>query len=480
MSYLDANGNVLAMSDTKVQDPWVVLESSKFPGRFYFFDTEAKKNAWALNPSLVIIDEAPIAGNVNSTPPRKINRSSSGDKLPELVPVLDERQGSRPTPLLKSPTLPSVLEEPKGSGQQMRSERKSMFVASAPKKDSFEPVESMGAVSSARQAPYQVVDGLGQGGFGVVVKVKHAVSQCPYAMKVISKAKLVRRRDRQRLALELKIMDTMGPSPFCQQFYESFETKTSVFIVMDLQRGGDLFFHLMERMANTGAAFSETELRVLLAELTLALEHVHKEGYIHRDIKVENVMLDTSGHVKLIDFGLAVELLDDVMPLSPTGSIIYMAPELVHKHSGGRHTDWWAVGILAFELLTGDSPWSTIDDMSALKEEIANTKIRPPGSVSPPTAEFIEMLTRTDFHSRLGTNSDAKVRNAPFFGSVDWGKLAALECAPAFSPAATSVCNEETVDAAREYYRMNRAEDSADRRFFSMGLPVAGQFPLAL
>ena len=131
-------------------------------------------------------------------------------------------------------------------------------------------------------------------------------------MKVISKDKLRRRRDRERLALELKIIDCMGPSPFIQQFYLAFETTTSVFMVIGLYSGGDLFFHLLERINSCGTAFSEQEVCVLLAELTLALEHVHREGFIHRDLKMENVMLDSSGHVKLIDFGLAVELTDEV------------------------------------------------------------------------------------------------------------------------------------------------------------------------
>ena len=375
-----------------------------------------------------------------------------------------------------NPSLPPL--DPNGGEKQAeRAQRKLFAIESTPDAGSFDGIESIMGAALAGPLPLRMVDGLGQGGFGVVVQLEHMVTKQPYAMKVISKAKLARRRDRRRLALELKIMDTMGPSPLCQQIYQSFETKTCVFVVMDLQRGGDLFFHLMDRIATKGTAFPENELRVLMAELTLALEHMHKEGYIHRDVKVENVMLDSEGHLKLIDFGLACELVDDVMPLSPTGSIIYMAPELVHNNSGGRHTDWWAVGILVHELLVGESPWSSIHDKRLLREEICSKKISPPSGVSPSARQFIEMLTCPDYRDRLGTNSDAEVKDAPFFGSVDWDKMAALECAPAFKPPATSVCAEEMVDAAREYFRLSRAEVEADRPSFMMGLRVVESFP---
>jgi len=251
-----------------------------------------------------------------------------------------------------------------------------------------------------------------------------------------------------------------------------------VLVVMDLQRGGDLFFHLMNRIDSTGVGFTEDETRVILAELYLALEHVHKQGFIHRDIKVENVMLDADGHVKLIDFGLACEVAQDVIPLSPTGSIIYMAPELINDHSGGRHTDWWAVGILAFELLTGRSPWSTTDDKIMLQEEINSRKVELKSDASPRCDEFIEMLLRKDYRWRLGTKSDTEVKEAPFFATVDWEKMKALECAPAFQPPAISVCPDEAASAARKYVDLAEADGSASP-MFSMGLRVASKYPKA-
>ena len=205
----------------------------------------------------------------------------------------------------------------------------------------------------------RVVSGLGQGGYGCVVQVVHEETDGMFAMKSISKARLTRSRDRRRLALELKLMTEIPKSPFLNTCQAAFETTSEIFFVLDLVSGGDLFYHLAQRFNMTNSGFTEGEARVILAELVCGLQHLHEAGFIHRDIKVENVMLDSSGHVKVVDFGLACELQGEECPMSPMGSLIYMAPELLVERVGGRHTDWWAVGILAYELITGRSPWST-------------------------------------------------------------------------------------------------------------------------
>lgn len=123
----------------------------------------------------------------------------------------------------------------------------------------------------------------------------------------------------------------------------------------------------MQRVKATSKGFAESQAQVLLAEVVLGLEHLHKHDFIHRDIKVENVMLDAAGHAKLIDFGLARDVPSLDEPLSPTGSLIYMAPELLRESRGGKHTDWWALGVLAHELLTGRTPWSSLTDKALIQ-----------------------------------------------------------------------------------------------------------------
>lgn len=487
MAYLDPNGKVLAMKNTVVAAPWIVLESSKFPGRFYYYNQTTKKHAWALDPSLVGGNTLPDQEAETS---RREGGGDYGQSKPSNLPLLVKSSSSGDTDRLlggsgsstsqKSAALPPMVR--RGS-LELRMQRELLSIKSHPRFDSFEDDAAEASLpdSSKSTVPFRVVKGLGQGGYGVVMEVEHTSSKRRYAMKVVSKDNLRRRRDRERLALELRIVEGIGLSPFVQQFHMSFETVSSVFIVMDLQGGGDLFFHLMERIGTLGTAFSEREVCVLMAELTLALEHVHCHGYIHRDLKIENVMLDSVGHVKLIDFGLAIELTDDVQPLSPTGSLIYMAPEMIVQKTGGRHTDWWALGVLAHELLLGESPWSSIDDKHLLRREIQHRHVHPPADVSPATGQFITMLLQKDYRMRLGSRSDSDVKDAAFFEYIDWEKTGALEAAPAFTPPANSVGDEEIAGAEQRYRELSEAEKTQPRRRRSstsnMGLPLVSSFP---
>lgn len=506
----DENGKVLAAPGVQILPPWCVLESTKFAGRFYFFNRDTSESAWSLDASVIgmkLVDEKPRhesldpdqkgAGLIGRQAGSDIDLPISLDKvrqdghrnhlpLPPPLPTQARQNGHRNPSIYPSAgamraslrkrlsfeKLPSVgCKKPVDRGL-----REVLKVSSLPARDSFDTAEAF-LPTSAEKFPFHVESGLGQGGYGVVVQIKHHVlKDRKFAMKVVSKEKLRRRRDRQRLALELKIVNDIETCPFTQTFIDAFETNNSVFIVMELQAGGDLFYHLMDRISTRGTAFSEMETRVVLAELTLALTHVHEQGYIHRDVKVENVMLDASGHVKLIDFGLAVEMIEEVMPMSPTGSLIYMAPEMVEDHTGGRHTDWWAVGILAYELLTGSSPWINVNDKQALKVEIKTREILAPAGLSSFASSFFHALVCRDVRSRLGTASDSELRNAEFFSKIDWEKTAALKSEPAFVPSECSVCPEEVACAMEKYLELSRNSGSGPS-LCSMGLRAVKKFP---
>ena len=322
---------------------------------------------------------------------------------------------------------------------------------------------SVGPSDDDEGGHYSVVKGLGQGGYGVVVEVVHDTSKRRFAMKVVAKKDTPHRINGKPFGLEQDIMNKMGPSPFTLNCHSMFETKFSACMVTDLLSGNDLFYHNSIRLRETGTGFSEDETRVLLAEVTLALEYMHTEGFIHRDVKMENVVLDAEGHVKLIDFGLACEcnLTDEIVPMPSSGTLSHMAPELVQDNTGGRHTDWWAVGVLTFEMLTGSCPWSSQRNVFSIKREILSRNvISPPAASSPDARHFIASLLQKDFRRRLGSASDSEVKEAPFFSVVDWGRTAILESPSAFTPPACGYLDTKEQSEAMESYKSLLVEES--------------------
>jgi serine/threonine protein kinase len=283
------------------------------------------------------------------------------------------------------------------------------------------------------------VGGLGQGGFGIVVEVEDSSSGHRFAMKCLSKKNYSRLKDRSRLASEIDIMTNIAPSPFLLQCHLAFETFSDVFLVMELASGGDLFFHLDQLTRQGRSGFPENQARILLAEISLGLIHLHTRGFVHLDIKIENIMLDRDGHVKLVDFGLSVELTEEADSLEGVtvkfaGSLLSMSPELLTKKIVGRFTDWWAVGVLAHDLLTGTTPWSSNVDKSQIKKDIKSLIVLPPPNVSKAAGDFVVALLQKDRRHRLGTTKDTDVLGAPFFEGIDWAATEMNETLPAFVP----------------------------------------------
>jgi len=163
-------------------------------------------------------------------------------------------------------------------------------------------------------------------------------------------------------------------------------------------------------------------------------------------------MLSSSGHLKIVDFGLAAKIFKTNEPMSPAGSLIYLAPEMLRDRIGGRHTDWWATGILAHELLTGYSPWSSLTDKELIKKEIQTFKVVPPQFLSTRAGQFICSLLRQDYRMRLGTRSDSEVRSSPFFKSIDWEATAKNESEPAIQFSLCGSMSEEEKNAALDEY----------------------------
>jgi len=191
---------------------------------------------------------------------------------------------------------------------------------------------------------------------------------------------------------------------------------------------------------------------------------------------VENIMVDKSGHIKIVDFGLAMKIVDASEHMPAVGSLIYMAPEALRDQKGGRHTDWWAVGILAFELLTGCTPWSSLDDRRVIRHEILNTVVLPPRSFSNKAARFINSILRHDVDSRLGTSSVKDLQSAPFFDGIDWAATASQSTEPAFTIMQGSYIDDPR---ALDNY-LARSPDVHSQALFELGVETVDVHPSVL
>jgi len=273
---------------------------------------------------------------------------------------------------------------------------------------------------------------LGTGAYGKVYMVRK--NRGPdrgqlYAMKVLKKANIVqKKKTTEHTRTERQVLETIRQSPFLVTMHYAFQTQAKLHLVLDYVRGGELFTHLYQR-----EKFKENEVRIYIGEIILALEHLHKYGIIYRDIKLENILLDGDGHIALTDFGLSREFQaheTEQRAYSFCGTIEYMAPEVVRGGNLGHDiaVDWWSVGVLTYELLTGASPF-TVGGEKNTQQEISKRilKCEPPmpDTLSKDVTDFILRLLVKDPRQRMGGGpKDAEELKAHrFFRSINWDDL---------------------------------------------------------
>lgn len=223
--------------------------------------------------------------------------------------------------------------------------------------------------------------------------------------------------------------------------------------VVDYVSGGELFTHLYK-----AENFSESTVRVYIAEVVLALEHLHKLGIIYRDIKLENILLDGQGHIVLADFGLSKIFgpNSDHRAHSFCGTLEYMAPEIIRAGPNGHDlaVDWWSVGVLTYELLTGASPFTVVEQQNSQSD--ISRRIQKVDPVLPPTLgenvkDFILKMLHKDPKKRLGGNSRnaTEIKNHPFFRGINWNELKSKRRKAPFKPALES--EDDTQNFSEEF-----------------------------
>ncbi|KAJ8919730.1 hypothetical protein NQ315_006258, partial [Exocentrus adspersus] len=303
---------------------------------------------------------------------------------------------------------------------------------------------NLSGVGRVNMSHFDLLKVLGTGAYGKVFLVRKrggADDHRLYAMKVLKKASIVqKKKTTEHTKTERQVLEAVRDNPFLVTLHYAFQTDAKLHLILDYVAGGELFTHLYQR-----DHFTEDEVRIYIGEIILALEHLHALGIIYRDIKLENILVDESGHIVLTDFGLSKELprADDSeqRAYSFCGTIEYMAPEVVKGGTQGHDiaVDWWSVGVLTYELLTGASPF-TVENERNTQQEISRRILRTtppiPESLGKDVADFITKLLVKDPRKRLGGGEeDAKeLKRHPFFKNLDWNKLARKEIPAPFKP----------------------------------------------
>ncbi|XP_070609370.1 ribosomal protein S6 kinase alpha-5 [Erythrolamprus reginae] len=289
---------------------------------------------------------------------------------------------------------------------------------------------------------FELLKILGTGAYGKVFLVRkisgHDAGKL-YAMKVLKKATIIQKaKTTEHTKTERQVLEHIRQSPFLVTLHYAFQTDTKLHLILDYINGGELFTHLSQR-----EKFNEDEVQIYIGEIVLALEHLHKLGIIYRDIKLENILLDSDGHVVLTDFGLSKEFVNDEneRAYSFCGTIEYMAPDIVRGGNTGhdKAVDWWSLGVLMYELLTGASPF-TVDGERNSQTDISRRILKSeppyPQEMSPLAKDLIQCLLMKDPKKRLGCGSGNadEIKQHSFFKKINWNDLAAKKVSAPFKP----------------------------------------------
>ncbi|PWN36988.1 putative proliferation-associated serine/threonine protein kinase [Meira miltonrushii] len=295
--------------------------------------------------------------------------------------------------------------------------------------------------SSLNMDAFELLKVIGKGSFGKVMQVRKKDTSRIYALKTIRKAHIVSRSEVTHTLAERTVLAQVN-NPFIVPLKFSFQSPDKLYLVLAFVNGGELFHHLQRE-----GRFNEERSRFYAAELLCALEHLHGFNVVYRDLKPENILLDYTGHIALCDFGLCkLNMGDDETTNTFCGTPEYLAPELLLGHGYTKAVDWWTLGVLLYEMLTGLPPFYS-EDVNEMYRKILQDPLRFGDEVSRDARSILILLLNRDPSKRLGTHGAADIKNHEFFSKhIDWNKLMAKKVQPPFKPAVASAVDTSNFD----------------------------------
>jgi atypical protein kinase C iota type len=287
---------------------------------------------------------------------------------------------------------------------------------------------------------FELLKVIGRGSYAKVFMVELKKTKRIYAMKVIKKEMFVLNdnEDIDWVQTEKHVFESASNYPFLVGLHSCFQSESRLFFVIEFVRGGDLMYHMQRKRR-----LAEPEAQFYSAEISLALDFLHTRGIIYRDLKLDNVLIDHEGHIKLTDYGMCKEGIKKGEKTNTfCGTPNYISPELLRAEDYDFSVDWWALGVLLYEMLAGKSPFDTQDsNEDALFQTILEKTIRIPRSLSVRAQNILRDFLKKDPSERLGCDPDKgflQIKQHEFFRGIDWEQLERRQVKPPYTPPTTS------------------------------------------
>ncbi|XP_075242884.1 cAMP-dependent protein kinase catalytic subunit 1-like isoform X3 [Convolutriloba macropyga] len=286
------------------------------------------------------------------------------------------------------------------------------FLAKA--KEEFTGKWEKSSTSNAQLNDFEIMKTLGTGSFGRVILVQHKTGDSKYyAMKILDKQKVVKLKQVEHTLNEKKILASID-FPFLVRMDYHFKDNTNLYMVLEFINGGEMFSHL-RRIGR----FSEPHSRFYASQIVLAFEYLHHLDLIYRDLKPENLLIDSQGYLKITDFGFAKRVKGRTWTLCGTPE--YLAPEIILSKGYNKAVDWWALGVLIYEMAAGYPPFFA-DQPIQIYEKIVSGKVRFPSHFSSDLKELLRNLLQVDLTKRFGNLKAGvmDIKGHKWFSSTDW------------------------------------------------------------
>ena len=268
---------------------------------------------------------------------------------------------------------------------------------------------------------------IGIGSYGKIYVASKKSSKKLYAIKILNKKNIYNPNERQNIRTERTVLAKLN-HPFIMKLYYAFQTKRSLYFITQFMHGGELNYHIYKEPNNY---FTEEKAKFYAAEIILAINYLHVNNCIYRDLKPENVLIDKNGHIKLIDFGLS-KICEGYPCKTNTlcGTPEYLAPEVLFENEYGIEVDWWSLGVIIYEMLSGYLPFKIIAG-EKISKNIYKKKIKIFKHFSKNAENLIKKLLEYNPKKRI---TFPEIIKHPFFKGINWDKIEKLETNPPFIP----------------------------------------------